>query len=159
MTTKKATRPASAGVAWPQFLVVGGLHLGALLAFVPAFFSWSGLGVCLLLHWMTGSLGICMTYHRLLTHRSFATRPRWLEYPMTALACCASEGGPIDWVADHRRHHAHSDEEQRRPQPAPGVRLGPPALVDGARPRRAPTRPSITPAGRPTWRGTRSIAG
>jgi stearoyl-CoA desaturase (delta-9 desaturase) len=23
----------------------------------------------------------------------------------------ASEGGPIGWVADHRRHHAHSDEE------------------------------------------------
>ena len=111
MTMSKATRPESAGVAWAQVLWVGGLHLGALLAFVPAYFSWSGLAVCLLLHWMTGSLGICMTYHRLLTHRSFATRPRWLEYPMTALACCASEGGAIDWVADHRRHHAHSDEE------------------------------------------------
>ena len=52
-----------------------------------------------------------MTYHRLLTHRSFATRPRWLEYVLTAIGCCASEGGPIGWVADHRRHHAHSDDE------------------------------------------------
>ena len=110
MTTTTATRPESAGVAWPQLFWVGGLHLGALLAFVPAYFSWSGLAVCLFLHWMTGSLGICMTYHRLLTHRSFATRPRWLEYPMTALGCCACEGGAIDWVSDHRRHHAHSDD-------------------------------------------------
>ena len=50
-----------------------------------------------------------MTYHRLLTHRSFATRPRWLEYVLTAIGCCASEGGAVGWVADHRKHHAHSD--------------------------------------------------
>ena len=52
-----------------------------------------------------------MTYHRLLTHRSFVTRPRWLEYVLTAIGCCASEGGAIGWVADHRNHHAHSDLE------------------------------------------------
>ena len=59
------------------------MHLGALLAFVPAYFSWSGLALCLFLHWLTGGIGICMTYHRLLTHRSFAVRPRWLEYVLT----------------------------------------------------------------------------
>jgi fatty-acid desaturase len=52
-----------------------------------------------------------MIYHRLLTHRSFAFRPSWLDYPFTILGCMASEGGPIGWVSDHRRHHAHSDEE------------------------------------------------
>jgi stearoyl-CoA desaturase (delta-9 desaturase) len=93
-------------------LWIGALHVGALLAIVPAYFSWSGLLVCLFLHWLTGGIGICMTYHRLLTHRSFALRPAWLEYPLTILGACASEGGPIGWVADHRRHHAHSDDEQ-----------------------------------------------
>ena len=82
-----------------------------MLAFVPAYFSWTAVGVCLVLHWLTGGIGICMTYHRLLTHRSFATRPRWLEYVLTAIGCCASEGGAIGWVADHRNHHAHSDGE------------------------------------------------
>jgi fatty-acid desaturase len=109
--TTSTTRPASAGPAWGPLLWIGGLHLGALLAFVPAYFSWWALGVCVLLHWMTGSLGICMTYHRLLTHRSFAIRPRWFEYPLTILGCCASEGGAIGWVADHRLHHAHADDE------------------------------------------------
>src|SRR4051812_1427547 len=61
-----------------------------------------------------------MTYHRLLTHRSFATRPRWLEYALTAIGCCASEGGPIGWVADHRRHHAHSDDEDDAHSPNRG---------------------------------------
>jgi stearoyl-CoA desaturase (delta-9 desaturase) len=81
------------------------------MALNPHWFSWSALGVCLVLHWLTGGIGICLTYHRLLTHRSFVPRPRWLEYVLTAIGCAASEGGPIGWVADHRRHHAHSDEE------------------------------------------------
>jgi stearoyl-CoA desaturase (delta-9 desaturase) len=112
MTSTTTTRPESSGIAWAPFLWIGGLHLAALLAFVPAYFSWSGLLVCLFLHWLTGGIGICMTYHRLLTHRSFVTRPKWLEYVLTAIGCCASEGGAIGWVADHRRHHAHSDDEQ-----------------------------------------------
>jgi stearoyl-CoA desaturase (delta-9 desaturase) len=111
MTTTTTTRPAANPIAWPPFLWIGAIHLGALLAFVPAFFSWQALAVCLFMHWLTGGIGICMCYHRLLTHRSFATRPKALEYLMTALGCAASEGGPIGWVADHRRHHAHSDEE------------------------------------------------
>ena len=92
MTTTKSW-PSASPIAWPSLLWIGALHLGALLAFVPSYFSWTALGVCLVLHWLTGGIGICMTYHRLLTHRSFATRPRWLEYVLTAIGCCASEGG------------------------------------------------------------------
>jgi fatty-acid desaturase len=111
ITTTTKSWPSGSPIAWPSLLWIGALHLGALLAFVPSIFSWNALGVCLVLHWLTGGIGICMTYHRLLTHRSFATRPRWLEYVLTAIGCCASEGGPIGWVADHRNHHAHSDDE------------------------------------------------
>jgi stearoyl-CoA desaturase (delta-9 desaturase) len=111
MTTTRTTRRGWAGISWGPVPWIGGLHVGALLAFVPGYFSWPALAVCLFLHWLTGSIGICLTYHRLLTHRSFALRPRWLEYPLTALGCCASEGGAIAWVADHRRHHAHADDE------------------------------------------------
>ena len=94
----------------------------ALLAFVPAYFSWPRSGVCLVLHWLTGGLGICLTYHRLLTHRSFAIRPRWLEYILTVIGCCASEGGAVGWVADHRKHHAHSDDEHDVHSPNRGFR-------------------------------------
>ena len=111
MSTATTTRPASAGIAWAALLWIGALHLGALLAFVPAFFTWKALLLCVILHWVTGGLGITLTYHRLLTHRSFAFRPRVLEYLFTIVGCCASEGGAIGWVADHRKHHAHSDEE------------------------------------------------
>ncbi|SIO59663.1 stearoyl-CoA desaturase (delta-9 desaturase) [Singulisphaera sp. GP187] len=103
--------PAPQKIAWAPLIWIGALHVGALLAFVPAYFTWQAVALCFFLHWVTGGLGITMTYHRLLTHRSFATRPKALEYVLTAIGCCASEGGPIGWVSDHRRHHAHSDEE------------------------------------------------
>lgn len=111
MTTSTTQRPASAGIAWVPLLWIGALHVLALLAFVPGYFTWSALAVCIALHWLTGGVGITLTYHRLLTHRSFATRPKWLEYLLTIIGCCASEGGPIGWVADHRRHHKYSDQE------------------------------------------------
>jgi len=120
MTTTTTDRPASSGISWGPVLWILALHMGALLALNPQWFSWSALGVCLFLHWLTGGIGICMTYHRLLTHRSFATRPKWLEYVLTAIGCAASEGGPIGWIADHRRHHAHSDDEDDTHSPNRG---------------------------------------
>jgi stearoyl-CoA desaturase (Delta-9 desaturase) len=54
--------------------------------------------------------GITVGYHRLLTHRSFQTgKP--LEYGFAAVGSMAVQGPVIAWVADHRKHHAHTDEE------------------------------------------------
>ena len=112
MSTITATPTESRGIAWVPLIFIGGIHLGALLAFNPAFFTWKALLLGVILHWLTGGIGICFTFHRLLTHRSFALRPRWLDYALTMLGCCAVEGGAIGWVSDHRRHHAFSDEPQ-----------------------------------------------
>jgi sn-2 palmitoyl-lipid 9-desaturase len=71
-------------------------------------FSWTGLAVVLVGWWLTGSIGICLTYHRLLTHRGFrVSKP--LEYLLTMCGMLASEGGAITWVAMHRMHHTLSD--------------------------------------------------
>ena len=107
-------------IAWGPLAWIGALHVGALAAFLPAYFSWWSVAACLFMHWITGGLGITLCYHRLLTHRSFAFRPRWLEYVFTGIGCMASEGGAIGWVADHRRHHAHSDDEHDVHSPTRG---------------------------------------
>lgn len=93
----------------PTLVVFVVIHLGALWA--PATFSWPALGVAALLHYVLGGWGICLGYHRLLTHRSFRTA-RWLEYLLAVLGVLSLQGGPITWVADHRIHHGHSDAQR-----------------------------------------------
>jgi stearoyl-CoA desaturase (Delta-9 desaturase) len=47
---------------------------------------------------------------RLLTHRAFATRPA-VERGLALAGALALQGSPSDWVADHRKHHAHTDQD------------------------------------------------
>lgn len=89
---------------------IAAIHLGALAAVFPYFFSWAGLALCLLLIWATASLGVSLSYHRMLSHRSWRAKP-WLRNALTWLACLALEMGPIGWSATHRQHHRESDHE------------------------------------------------
>jgi stearoyl-CoA desaturase (delta-9 desaturase) len=86
------------------------IHLGALLAFVPAFFSWPGVALVFVLWYLTGGIGVTLGFHRLLTHRSLRV-PRLVEYAIAILGTLALQGSPIEWVATHRKHHANSDSE------------------------------------------------
>jgi stearoyl-CoA desaturase (delta-9 desaturase) len=54
--------------------------------------------------------GVTVGFHRLLTHRSFQTA-KPVEYLFAALGSMAVQGSVIAWVADHRKHHAHTDED------------------------------------------------
>jgi fatty-acid desaturase len=83
-------------------------HLGAVTALF--FFTWKAFSLAVVLWWLSAGLGVGMGYHRLLTHRGYAT-PKWLEYLLTVCATLALEGGPIFWVATHRIHHKYSDRE------------------------------------------------
>ena len=56
------------------------------------------------------ALGVTVGYHRLLTHRAFATYP-WLERTFAVLGSLSLQGSVLDWVSDHRKHHAHTDRE------------------------------------------------
>jgi stearoyl-CoA desaturase (delta-9 desaturase) len=56
------------------------------------------------------ALGVTIGFHRLLTHRAFQTH-RWLRYTLAVLGSMSLQGGVIDWVADHRKHHTFTDEE------------------------------------------------
>jgi stearoyl-CoA desaturase (delta-9 desaturase) len=86
------------------------LHLGALAAFVPGTFAWSALAIGVALHYVTGGIGISLGFHRTLTHRSLQC-PRWLEYLFAVCGTLALQGGPLEWIATHRAHHAHTDRE------------------------------------------------
>jgi stearoyl-CoA desaturase (delta-9 desaturase) len=56
------------------------------------------------------ALGITVGFHRLLTHRAFKTS-RPLLALFAILGSAAVEGPVIEWVANHRKHHAYSDRD------------------------------------------------
>jgi len=66
--------------------------------------------VILAVMYVVTGLGVTVGFHRLLTHRSFQV-PKPLEYVFAVLGSMAVQGPVMSWVADHRKHHAHADEE------------------------------------------------
>src|SRR3954467_6148109 len=71
--------------------------------------GWTDLGILAGMYLVT-ALGVTVGYHRLFTHRAFDA-PRPVRYSLAVLGSMAVQGPVIDWVADHRKHHAFTDED------------------------------------------------
>src|SRR5215217_3955067 len=104
---------------WPYIITIGGYHAVAVLAFMPGYFTWSGLVVAIVGTHLCGLLGINLCYHRLLTHRGLKC-PKWLEHAMVVIAMSCLQETPARWVAIHRRHHQFADEQPDPHSPLAG---------------------------------------
>lgn len=62
------------------------------------------------IYFLTGCLGVSITYHRYLAHKSFKM---WkiFEYIGTILATYGIIGSSIAWVNNHRAHHYRPDKQ------------------------------------------------
>ena len=78
--------------------VIPMLYYGSSNNFMVAFFVF----------FVTGSIGMSGTYHRLLSHKSY-TANRWVEYFGTIAATVGGTGSSIAWCATHRAHHRYTD--------------------------------------------------
>ncbi len=67
--------------------------------------------ISVLVYFFTGCIGMTMTYHRLLSHRSW-NPPKALEYFGALCATLGMTGSAISWVAIHRKHHRFADTEK-----------------------------------------------
>ena len=85
---------------------LGIMHVVACLA--PFTFSMPMLYLFIGSYFVTGCLGITLSYHRQLSHRSFQT-PKWLEYVLAYCGAMAVQGDPMEWVSCHRYHHLHTE--------------------------------------------------
>src|SRR3954462_7456913 len=85
---------------------------GVLIAVVLLWNSWVDATDLALLgvFYLLTAAGVTVGFPRLLTHRSFQTDP-WLERTFAVLGSMSVQGSVLDWVADHRKHHAHTDVE------------------------------------------------
>jgi len=86
-----------------------------LLLGVAAWQTWNSLlrwhdVVVFLTVYLVTILGVTIGFHRLLTHRAFKTGPV-LRGALAIMGSVAIEGPAISWAADHRKHHAFTDEE------------------------------------------------
>lgn len=71
--------------------------------------GWHDLALLLVFYVLSG-FGVTVGFHRMLTHRSFQTS-KPVEGLFAVLGTLAVQGPVINWVADHRKHHAHTDQE------------------------------------------------
>ncbi|MBP9680923.1 MAG: fatty acid desaturase [Bacteriovorax sp.] len=94
---------------WGNIFGITLIHLLALIA-IP-FFTWEALAVCLIIFFVLSPIGVTLTYHRLLSHRSFKV-PQWLEYTLATIGAFTGQGPVLLWVAEHRLHHRFSDSKK-----------------------------------------------
>lgn len=87
-------------VVWaPATSLWQGVMLAGALA-APFFFSWSGLGVFVVLIGATLLVGHSVGFHRRLIHGSFQS-PRWLDRLMMWLGTLVGMSGPLAMIAAH----------------------------------------------------------
>jgi stearoyl-CoA desaturase (delta-9 desaturase) len=83
--------------------------LAAIVLFWNRGIGWTDLTIMGVMY-LISALGITIGFHRMLTHRAFqAHKPT--EYAFAVAGSMAVQGPVIDWVADHRKHHAHTDTD------------------------------------------------
>jgi stearoyl-CoA desaturase (delta-9 desaturase) len=101
----RATKLANLGAVVVPFLAT----LAAIVLFWNSIVTPTDLAILAAMYLLTAA-GVTVGYHRLLTHRSFRTH-KATEYLFAAVGSMAVQGSVIAWVADHRKHHAHTDVE------------------------------------------------
>ncbi len=101
----RATKLANLGAMVLPFLAT----LAAIVLFWNQVVSATDLAILAVMYLATAA-GITVGYHRMLTHRSFRTH-KPTEYAFATVGSMAVQGSVIAWVADHRKHHAHTDVE------------------------------------------------
>ena len=110
-------------IYWYYANVVLAYHGLALLALLPWCFSWTGVVACVACTMAFGIIGINIGYHRLLTHRGLSC-PRWFEHTLVVIGLLCMQDTPARWVAVHRRHHEHADEQPDPHSPLAGFLWG-----------------------------------
>jgi stearoyl-CoA desaturase (delta-9 desaturase) len=98
------------GTRWGTIGFMVAIHVLAVVALLPRFWSLPAVASLLVLYWVTACLGVTIGYHRLLCHRSFRL-PQWLERFFATCGALSCQHGPIDWVGLHRHHHKFSDTD------------------------------------------------
>ncbi len=95
-------------IDWPRVIPFLAIHASCLLVFVVGW-SWTAVAFAAA-YYVVRMFAITAGYHRLFSHRAFATS-RPMQFAFALLGASAVQRGPLWWAAHHRVHHGHSDRE------------------------------------------------
>lgn len=95
----------------PYFLVAGQLASFCALLAAPFYFSGTDWLIVLLMYFIGGCLGGSVTFHRLLSHRSW-NAPNWWYYVGSLCGMIFLIGSPLAWANNHLSHHRNVDTEK-----------------------------------------------
>lgn len=76
--------------------------------------------ISLIMYYVFGCWGVAITYHRLISHKSFKS-PTWFKIIGMIFGSLGGVGSTIQWTAVHRDHHRHSDTDKDPHNPHGGV--------------------------------------
>ncbi|MGH8732327.1 MAG: acyl-CoA desaturase [Burkholderiales bacterium] len=102
-------------IDWPRIVPFVAMHLGCLGVFVVGW-SATAIGVALALYALR-MFAVTAFYHRYFSHRAFRAS-RAMQFIFALLGASAVQRGPLWWAAQHRHHHAHSDDPHDAHSPA-----------------------------------------
>ena len=107
-----ATEPMARGMRTTIAVFVAVPLVAVVLAIPVAWGGWLGWTdvILALVFYVIAAGGITVGFHRHFTHGSFKA-PQWVSVTLAIAGSTALQGSLEQWVADHRRHHARSDEE------------------------------------------------
>jgi stearoyl-CoA desaturase (delta-9 desaturase) len=100
------SRVAQFGTLVAVLLPLAGV-VAAIVSLWGVGFGWVEFGVLAGMYVLT-ALGITVGFHRYFAHKSFETNAV-VRFVLAALGSMAIQGSVLRWVAQHRRHHQHSD--------------------------------------------------
>ncbi len=88
-------------------------QLLAHIALVCALFTFSLVdwGASFFVYFLTGCLGVSVTFHRYLAHKSWKP-PQWWIYIGSLIGTWGIVGSPVAWANNHVAHHRYVDTEK-----------------------------------------------
>lgn len=111
-TTKYKTDPNySPPIVWRNVLLMGLLHVGALVGLKVALFDaqWRTNLFAYAL-FLAGGVGITAGHHRLWSHRAYKAKAPFRAL-MAVLASSAFQNSILEWARDHRVHHKWAETD------------------------------------------------
>ena len=98
-------------------------HVVTHLSIIPMilYASLSEFVISIIVYYIFGCWGIAITYHRLISHKSFVA-PTWFKLIGMIAGSLGGVGSTIQWSAVHRDHHKHTDTIKDPHNPAGGIK-------------------------------------